>query len=389
MIIEIVANTFAASKNVKTDLLVAFRIPPAGQRYILVRPGYAEGNDGACSIWMGEIDRKLYVQKTLTHSVHDRLTKPKDILHYVPPDNVPKLVDNTKHPEGSKPVVRPRAKIEENIWSSVSEFINGPSLDRVIEDHRKQRTRIPEPAIWQAGLTLLTVVLEMWNPLAGSGRVPLLHNDIRDRNVVVRQNATGDESEFYLIDLGRSKPATEQQGSYRDLAMIAELLLSIMLCECITDQRPYNRLWQQAQAASQLSNWPYSPGLLDAIKRLYALDVAKKSLPAKAQVVAQRDKFKAQAESAKKAATQKGEAVALIATPRIPSGLARPMLFADENDDRYQKLLSQSSQACPTIEKIWIRAGSIDTWLQGQPLDVIRRDNAPVLADWVADSCWE
>ena len=60
----------------------------AAQRYVLVRPSFAKGGFGHCSIWKSLDDGSLYIRKLQVTSG----ARPKDITHNISHPNVPALV---------------------------------------------------------------------------------------------------------------------------------------------------------------------------------------------------------------------------------------------------------------------------------------------------------
>ena len=63
------------------------------QRYILVRPSFAKGGFGHCSVWKSLNDGNLYIRKLQVTAGG----KPKDITHHVSAANVPALVAYVDH----------------------------------------------------------------------------------------------------------------------------------------------------------------------------------------------------------------------------------------------------------------------------------------------------
>lgn len=152
--------------------------------FILVKPSFAAGGFARCSIWLGLNDRKLYVRKLQGSSEGT----PKDSTRYVEHSGVPKLVASMPH--GMNPTILQPVKLKFgaldtavdfhdkslsrlSYWTTMTEYINGPTLLAVFEKFAGKGYVFPEPAIWQCGKVLLDIIRKMRfpNPSAGDKHV--------------------------------------------------------------------------------------------------------------------------------------------------------------------------------------------------------------------------
>lgn len=268
----------AIKENTNNTVSTAlFRIPE--QNLLLVKPGFASGAFGNCSVWIGTNDKKLYIRKIVVEEILPPEIEPpvdKEVRLTIDHPNVPRVVHHINHGAGPNP-----HEIDDhfngtqirNAWSIVSNFVNGPTLEQLTTQHVKRGERLPEWAIWKCGLTLLRILHKMQCR-------NIVHSDIRSRNILVSlepttNNTDDDDIEFHLIDFGVARQVADIVGNgYRDASLIAEVLFCMMLNKPKTDgYRVCQGLHDKVQLASQQPDWPYSKEIVEAAWDLYNFEI--------------------------------------------------------------------------------------------------------------------
>ncbi|KAK5957633.1 hypothetical protein OHC33_000821 [Knufia fluminis] len=224
--------------------VLAIYLDTPSQPFILVKPSFAVGGFARCSIWLGLNDRRLYVRK-----LQGCCSTPKDVTHYVEHSGVPKLVSSLEHGKNPNQPQSPKVKFgclniaidkqQENLsnssyWSTMSEYVNGPTLLSVFEKAANTEFVFPEPAIWQCGLVLLEILRKMRFPditTGGKHFRRMSHNDIYPRNILLANDNLDPTAttNFYLIDFGIATLESEPGHRWGDLSNVLNILCSMML----------------------------------------------------------------------------------------------------------------------------------------------------------------
>jgi len=258
------------------------------QPFILVKPSFAAGGFARCSIWLGLDDRKLYVRKLQGCSEGS----PKDITHYVEHSGVPKLVAFIRHgmnPTKPEPVKLKYGALDKAVhfrdkglsrlsyWSTMTEYVNGPTLLTVFENLAGTGYVFPEPAIWQCGKVLLEMIRKMRfpDPFAGDKHIqPMSHNDIYPRNILLVNDDEGEgtTTNFHLIDFGIATFHSECHYRNGDLLQMIDVLCGMMLNQNLGSKA---KAW--VRCAKDQPGWPYSNELGMRVAEME--EVNSKSIP--------------------------------------------------------------------------------------------------------------
>ncbi|KAK5072230.1 G2-specific serine/threonine protein kinase [Lithohypha guttulata] len=309
------------------------------QPVLLVRPAFAYGAYGVCSVWLGANDKKLYLRKMVLECAGMTAT-PSDIVHYVPHLNVPKLVHYVNHEAGPEPRLSDdmfEGMKQQHLWSMFSEFINGPTLEKVIKQYANKQMYIPETEIWRVGAALLSVVMKMQYPMGhGYQTEAKLHRDIRPRNILVSNSPESTQTTFHLIDFGIAAGPDMMRrmlpGNF-DVCMIAEVLFGMMLHKADPNPRQCCNFDNDVFSLSKrLPDWPYSEELYSSISELHKYEHKSKTpLQPKPQLRQWMKKFQTFATSSLEQATSDGKSIRLESVAPLPD--TKPMLFKHSEAD--------------------------------------------------------
>jgi len=357
-------ETFAGPRQ--PALALAIYLNTKFQPFILVKPSFAAGGFARCSIWLGLHDRKLYVRK-LQGSFEGT---PKDITRYVEHSGVPKLVANMSHgmnPFKLEPVKLKFGALDAAVdshlkslsrlsyWTTMTEYINGPTLLAVFEGFAGKGYVFPEPAIWQCGKVLLDIIRKMRfpNPSAGDKYVqPMSHNDIYPRNVLLANDDDVEQAtttSFHLIDFGIATLQSDPHHRIRDLSHVIDLLCGMMLNQNLGPSAK-----ARVKRAKEEHGWPYSHEL--TLKMAEMEEVNSNSIPYGFPPKFWFDKWVKNFESmaSRSSAKFKKAGKSMKIPLQKPLTIERPWLFRGDNAVEEMKHFIAKQTGCSPYQQVWL-----------------------------------
>jgi len=337
--------------------------------FILVKPSFAAGGFAKCSIWLGLSDRKLYVRK-----LQRSRSTPRDITHCVQHPGIPKLVASLQH--GMNPVKRTPAKVdsckplqsaigfpsknmsEKPYWSTMSEYVNGPTLWSVFEKFAGRDYAFPEPAIWQCGKVLLEIIrkLRFPDPSKGDHHIhPMSHNDTYARNILLtNNNDPAATTDFHLIDFGMATFQSEPGFRTGDLSNVTDILYSMMLNQNVGPVAK-NRV----ERAKEEPGWRYSNELTIKVAEMEFnnRNSIPYGFPSKFWLNKWVNSFTAMAARTSKEFNKAGKSLKIPL--QEPMTIGQPWLFRGEDAEEKMKHYMANQSGCSPYQHAWLEDESL------------------------------
>lgn len=361
----------------QTATAVLFNTPE--QDLLLVKPQYASGAFGNCSVWIGAKDKRLYIRKIIVGDIASTSINSSiesEVALTVDHPNVPKIRYHVNHGGGPHPNVFGHKDFSgeqiKTVWSIVSDFVNGPTLEHFT---RRSGEKLPEGAIWKCGLTLLKVLQKMQLQ-------NIVHSDIKSRNILISAETTStgrEEAEFHLIDFGLAQQIHVPVGnSYRDCSLIAEVLFCMILNKPTSGGfRTCRKLYREVQEVAKQTEWTYSQDLVNATWNLHEFEMRQNkrhgiAIPLE-RMQKWQERFEKGLDLCRGLEPQAGRCDTLEI--EIPIQDTRPLLV----ENAFQLTRSSSTACCP-FRKAKININTLEVWEIGA---------FDVWGEHFTDVCWK
>lgn len=223
-------------------LLFARVIEQEGKQYFVAAPPVKIGYRRRVHFLIGVDDRKIYARKLVKCPM-----RPTEAVFWPDLEQVPRLVSCEQvSDEGLREDVY--LNNEDKIWSIVSEYVPGQTLESVNKRIADER-RIPDRVIWQFGHEALTFVQAL-----RAGSPALAHKNLTPDCVLIQQEAK-EMPTFKFIDFGVMTPnADENTTSKPEYARITRWDDAMMVALCMLEMMSVGMDFVSGQAAERMDN---------------------------------------------------------------------------------------------------------------------------------------